>query len=179
VVRVFVALELSKDVLDQLTLVQENIRSCKARMTFVDPKNIHITLKFLGEVDEKKILDIMDALRSVSFFPFPVTAGLVTLNNPKHPHTVWCAITDSGQGERLFHCIEDILEPLGFERETRSFTPHATLARIKWPHPTLFSAIDLLKDESYGSCLISGITLKKSTLLPQGPVYNDLMKVKW
>ena len=71
-VRVFVALELSKDVRDQLTLVQERIRSCKARLTLVDPKNIHITLKFLGEVDEKKILDIMDALRSVSFLPFPL-----------------------------------------------------------------------------------------------------------
>jgi len=179
VVRAFVALELSKDVQDKLTLVQERIRSSKARLTLVDPKNIHITVKFLGEVDEKKILNVMDVLRSISFSPFPVTAGIVTVNNPKRPHTIWCAIDDSGQGGRLFHCIEEVLEPLGFERETRSFTPHATLARIKSPHPTLFSAIDLLKDHSYGSCVISGITLKKSTLLPQGPVYNDLMKVKW
>ena len=67
-VRAFVALELSKDVQDKLTLVQERIRSCKARLTLVDPKNIHITVKFLGEVDEKKILNVMDVLRICQIF---------------------------------------------------------------------------------------------------------------
>lgn len=178
-VRTFVALELSKDIQDQLALAQETIRGCRARLTFVDPKNIHITAKFLGEVDEKKLPKVIAALRSVKFSSFPVTAGTVMLNNPKRPHTVWCAIDDTGQGERLFHLIEDVLVPLGFERETRRFTPHATLARVKSPHPSLFSALDSLKDKSYGSCTICGITLKKSTLLPQGAVYEDLLEVKW
>jgi 2'-5' RNA ligase len=178
-VRTFVALELSKDIQDQLAFAQETIRGCKARLTFVDPKNIHITAKFLGEVDEKTLQKVMDALRSVTFSSFPVTAGTVTVNNPKRPHTVWCVIDDAGNGERLFHLIEDGLVPLGFERETRRFTPHATLARVKSPHPTLFSALDSLKDKSFGSCTICGLTLKKSTLLPQGPVYEDLLEVKW
>jgi 2'-5' RNA ligase len=178
-VRVFVALELSKDIQDYLALAQETIRGCKARLTFVDPKNIHITAKFLGEVDEKTLQKVMDALRSITFSSFPVTAGIVTVNNPKRPHTVWCAIDDTGQGERLFLLIEDALVPLGFERETRRFTSHATLARVKSPHPSLFSALNSLKDKSYGSCTISGIKLKKSTLLPQGPVYEDLLEVKW
>ena len=178
-VRTFVALELSKDIQDQLAFAQETIRGCKARLTFVDPKNIHITAKFLGEVDEKTLQKVMNALRSVTFSSFPVTAGTVTVNNPKRPHTVWCAIDDTGQGERLFNLIEDALVPLGFERDTRRFTPHATLARVKSPHPSLFSALDSLKDKSYGSCTICGITLKKSTLLPEGPVYEDLLEVKW
>jgi 2'-5' RNA ligase len=178
-VRTFVALELSKEIQDQLALAQETIRGCGARLTFVDPKNIHITAKFLGDVDEKTLPKVMDALRSFSFSSFPVTAGLVTVNNPKRPHTVWCSIEDTGQGEQLFHRIEDALVPLGFERETRRFTPHATLARVKSPHPSLFSALESLKDTSYGRCTISGITLKKSTLLPQGPVYEDLLEVKW
>jgi 2'-5' RNA ligase len=178
-VRTFVALELSKDIQDQLAFAQETIRGCKARLTFVDPKNIHITAKFLGEVDEKTLQKVMNALRSVTFSSFPVTAGTVTVNNPKRPHTVWCAIDDTGQGERLFNLIEDVFVPLGFERDTRRFTPHATLARVKSPHPSLFSALDSLKDKSFGSCTICGITLKKSTLLPQGPVYEDLLEVKW
>ena len=178
-VRTFVALELSKDIQDQLALAQDIIRGCKARLTFVDPKNIHITAKFLGEVEEKTLEKVMDALMSVTFSPFPVTAGIVTVNNPKRPHTVWCAIDDAGKGERLFSLIEDALVTPGFERETRRFTPHATLARVKSPHPSLFSAVDNLKDKSYGRCMISGIKLKKSTLLPQGPVYEDLLEVKW
>ena len=178
-VRTFVALELSKDIQDQLAFAQETIRGCKARLTFVDPKNIHITAKFLGEVEEKTLEKVMDALMSVTFSPFPVTAGIVTMNNPKRPHTVWCAIDDAGKGERLFNLVEDALVPLGFERETRRFTPHATLARVKSPHPSLFSTLDSLKDKSFGRCTICGLTLKKSTLLPQGPVYEDLLEVKW
>jgi 2'-5' RNA ligase len=178
-VRTFVALELSKDIQDQLALAQETIRGCKARLTFVDPKNIHITAKFLGEVDEKTLQKVMDALRTIAFSSFTVTAGTVTVNNPKRPHTVWCEIDDTGQGERLFHLIEDLLVPLGFERETRRFRPHATLARVKSSHPSLFAALNSLNDKSYGRCTICGIRLKKSTLLPQGPVYEDLLEVKW
>jgi 2'-5' RNA ligase len=178
-VRAFVALELSKDIRDQLASAQDIIRGCRARLTFVDSKNIHITAKFLGEVDEKTLLKVMDALRSVNFSSFPVTAGTVTVNNPKRPHTIWCEIGDTGESERLFHCIEDVLEPLGFGRETRRFRPHATLARVKLPHPSLVSILNSIHDKSYGSCTISGIKLKKSTLLPQGPVYEDLLEVKW
>jgi RNA 2',3'-cyclic 3'-phosphodiesterase len=178
-VRAFVALELSKDIQDQLALVQETIRGCNARLTFVDPKNIHITAKFLGDVEEKTLRKVMDALKSVTFSSFPITAGKVTVNNPKRPHTVWCAIDDAGQGERLFYLIEDALVPLGFERETRRFTPHATLARVKTLHPSLLSMLNSLNDKCYGSCTISGLKLKKSTLLFQGPIYEDLLEVTW
>jgi len=177
--RTFVALELGKDIRDQLASVQDILRGCRARLTFVEPKNIHITEKFLGDVDEKKLRKVMDALSSLTFSPFPVTAGTVTVNNPERPHTVWCEIGDTGESGRLFHLIEDVLEPLGFERETRRFTPHATLARVKSPHASLLTVLDSLIDKSYGSCTISGIRLKKSTLLPQGPVYEDLLEVKW
>jgi len=178
-VRTFVALELTKDIQDQLAIAQDILRGCRARLTYVDPNNIHITEKFLGDVDEKTLRKVMDALRSVIFPSFPITAGTVAVNNPKRPHTVWCTICDTGETGRLFHLIEDVLEPLGFERETRLFTPHATLARVKSPHPSLLSVIDSLNDTSYGRCTISGIKLKKSTLLPQGPVYEDLLEVKW
>ncbi len=178
-VRTFIALELSQEIRDQLSGAQERSAAAKSHLTFVDPKNIHITIKFLGEVEQEKLKNVMDAIRSVTFTPFPITAGTVTVNNPKHPHTVWCAIDDAGEGERLFHSIEDALAPLGFERETRRFTPHATIARVKSPDPSLFTVLNSMKDKTYGNCQIHGIKLKKSTLLPQGPVYEDLLEVKW
>jgi len=178
-VRAFVALELSQEIQEHLSLAQETIRGCNAHLAFVDPKNIHITIKFLGEVEQEKLKKVMEAIRLVTFSSFPIKTGIVTVNNPKRPHTVWCAIDDAGMGERLFYCIEDALAPLGFERETRRFTPHATIARVKSPHPSLFSSLNSLKDKSYGSCSICAIKLKKSTLLPQGPVYEDLLEVKW
>jgi RNA 2',3'-cyclic 3'-phosphodiesterase len=177
--RAFIALELSNDIKDQLAIAEQTLRGGKTRLAFVDPELIHITVKFLGEVDDKKLREVMDALAKVSFVPYPVTTGIVTVNNKNRPHTVWCTIKDTGESERLFVLIEDALAPLGFARETRRFTPHATIARVKSFDPSLFTALNTLNAAFYGSCRINGMKLKKSTLLPQGPVYEDLLDVKW
>lgn len=178
-VRTFVALELSESVRGQLKEAQDVLKTSSSRLTFVSPPLIHITVKFLGEVDEKMLVRIKDALKLVTYQPFPVSAGTVTVNNPKRPHTVWCAIDDNGNGERLLSLVEDALTPLGFPRETRKFTPHATVARVKDSDPSLFAALDQLKGRSYGECTVSGLKLKKSTLTPRGPVYEDLLEVTW
>jgi 2'-5' RNA ligase len=103
----------------------------------------------------------------------------VTLNNPKRPFTVWCSIDDSGKCSEIFRLAEDKLAPLGFPRETRKFTPHATLARIKAYDPSLSRVIGSIRGKSYGTCTIAGIRLKKSTLTPRGPLYEDLLEVSW
>jgi RNA 2',3'-cyclic 3'-phosphodiesterase len=178
-VRAFLALELSGEIRERLKVAQGILRTSTSRMTFVEPENIHITVKFLGEVDERLLPRVMDAVRNVLFAPFMVSVGNVTVNNPKRPFTVWCSVRDAGKGEELFRLIEDALSPLGFARETRRFTPHATLARIKDPDPSLFSVIKTLDAKTYGDCSISGIKLKKSILMPKGPVYEDIFEVKW
>jgi len=178
-VRTFIALELSGGIREQLREAQQVLRGCSARLTFVDPALIHITVKFLGEVDDKKLVLVQDALKKIAFVPFPVTAGYVTVNNPKRPRTVWCAIDDGGNGAQLLGRIETVLAPLGFAPEDRRFTPHATVARVKSPDPSLFSALGQLRDRTYGSCTIGGMKLKKSTLTPHGPVYEDLLEVRW
>ena len=178
-VRAFLAVELPGGIRDQLKVVQDTLRAGRARMTFVEPENIHITIKFLGEVDERRLPRVMEAIRAIRFTPFPVNVGEVTVNNPKRPFTVWCTINDGGKGEDLFRLIEDALFPLGFARETRRFTPHATLARIKDFDPSLFSVLGTLKGKSYGACTINGLKFKKSTLTPRGPVYEDLLEVTW
>ena len=178
-VRTFVALELSGEIRERLNEAQQILRTCSARLTFVDPALIHITVKFLGEVDEKKLVQVRDALKAITFRPFSVSGGTVTVNNPKRPHTVWCAMDDGGNGEQLMDLIESALSPLGFAREERRFTPHATVARVKSPDPSLFSVLSQLGGRNYGTCMVSGMKLKKSTLTPRGPVYEDLLEVKW
>jgi RNA 2',3'-cyclic 3'-phosphodiesterase len=178
-VRVFLALELSEDIKQELKSAQDVLRECRSRLTFVDPALIHITVKFLGEVEEKAIPGIIDAVKAIRFASFSAHAGVVTVNNPRNPRTVWCAIEDNRNGERLFTLTEDALEPLGFARETRGFTPHATIARVKSFDPSLFRQLDLLKGKHYGECAITGIKLKKSTLTGKGPVYENLLEVTW
>ena len=178
-VRAFIALDLSQEIRERLKGAQDTLRSCQARLTFVDPQLIHITLRFLGEVAEKDLPRLYDSLRGISFTHFPVTVGTVTVNNPRRPFTVWCTIGDNGRGQELFQKVEECLLPLGFARELRRFTPHATLARVKQPDPSLMNVIRSLDGITYGECVISGMKLKKSTLTPHGPVYDDLLEVVW
>lgn len=178
-VRAFLALELSAEIRTRLEAPLVALRTSSARMTFVKPRNIHITLKFLGDVDDRTLPRLMDTVRTVPFMPFVVTVGSVTVNNPKRPFTVWCSISDAGKSNELFQKIEDALAPLGFSRETRTFTPHATLARIRDPDPSLFAVLKTLEGKTYGDCTVSGLKLKKSTLTPRGPLYDDLLEVTW
>ena len=141
---------------------------CSARLSYVDPPLIHITVKFLGEVDEKKLPQVIAALRTVQAAPFPVKGSRITVNNFRSPHTVWCAVDDAGKGRDVFLAVESVLAPLGFSRETRAFTPHATLARVKMADQSLFRCLEKLKDAPCGSCTVSGLKLKKSTLTPRG-----------
>jgi 2'-5' RNA ligase len=178
-VRAFVALELSDEIRHRLSEAQGLLKRCSARMTWVDPKNIHITIKFLGEVSDTKMSDVKTALSSVVFKPFSISTGTMTVNNPRRPFTVWCEIEDGGRGSDLQHQVEEVLFSLGFLREKRKFTPHATVARVKRFDPTLMEALKSLRDRTYGVCIVSGLKLKKSTLAPQGPVYEDLLEVAW
>jgi len=178
-VRAFVALELSDEIRAQLGAAQEMLKQCNARMTWVEPENIHITVKFLDEIDNEQIPHVKSALASIAFKPFSVKAGAITVNNPRRPFTVWCALEDGGQGSQLLRLVEDGLSPLGFSREGRRFTPHATIARVKRFDPSLFKALNAISTSTYGDCLITGMKLKKSTLTPQGPVYEDLLEVAW
>jgi len=178
-VRAFVAFELSPEMRHQLAAAQEILRGCTARLTFVEPAIIHVTVKFLGEVDEKRIPLIAAALKTIRFNPFVMTGNKITVNNPRNPHTVWCAMEDAGKGREVFSAVETVLAPLGFPRETRGFTSHATLARVKETDPSLFRCLEELKGAPCGGCTVAGLKLKKSTLTPRGPVYEDLCEVTW
>jgi 2'-5' RNA ligase len=178
-VRAFIALELSREIRERIGEAQQQLRGCTARLTFVDPAQIHVTAKFLGEIDLPALENVKEAIGRIPFAPFPVTVGKVTLNNRRRPQTVWCGIDDAGRAGELVRCIDNVLGPLGCAPETRRFLPHATLARVKSPDPTLFAALDRIGDREYGSCTITGMTLKESTLTPYGPRYKDLLEVTW
>jgi 2'-5' RNA ligase len=178
-VRAFIALGLSREIRDGIGEVQQQLRGCYARLTFVEPSQIHITAKFLGETDLPTLEKVKEAILGIPFAPFPVMVGKVALNNPRRPQTIWCTVEDRGRGAELVALIDRVLTPLGCEPETRRFLPHATLARVKSPDPSLFAALKRIGGREFGSCTISGMTLKKSTLTPRGPVYEDLLEVKW
>lgn len=177
-VRTFVAIDLTEEIRESARQSLEILREAPGRLTIVEPENLHLTLKFLGEVDQAAIGGIVMALRATNAEPFEITVGYAVCNHPRRPRVIWCDVTDSGESAALARQVDDLLEPLGFPREKRPFRPHVTLARVKDLHPALTKEVERrIPREPLGRCLVSAVKLKKSTLTPGGSIYDDLAEV--
>lgn len=177
--RVFIAIELPDGIRERIAETQRALARSDARLTFVDPRNMHLTLKFIGEVDDATLDAIQSVLPGVCADPFEITIRGVGANNPRRPRVVWSNIEDAGKSGGLHDAIEGALAPLGIERETRAYTPHITIARVRQFDPSLLGAIERVAKTEFGSFEANRYTLKKSTLTKQGPLYEDLMEVVW
>jgi len=176
-VRAFIALDLSPEIREEIGKIQADLRQCRAKLTLVNPDIIHITMKFLGEVDEKDIPAIIRALEDVRSEPFAIEVSGVGVNNPRSPRVVWARIDPVEACKALNDRIETALEPLGFAREKRPYTPHATIARVRQHDRSLDTAIRPHSERLFGRCTIDRFSLKKSVLTPKGPVYESIAEV--
>lgn len=164
---------------------KEQIREIQARfadfpLKFVDPEIVHITLKFLGDVEESKIPSLAAALDSMMCEPFEAQIeGVGVFPKPSNPKVLW--LGGVGNFKALHDEVESLLEPFKFEKDEREFTAHATLARVKFlkkdQKKTFVDIVKELKDLKLGSMRVNRLMLKKSTLTPEGPIYETLHTV--
>ena len=176
-VRLFVALDFPAEIRERLRDPQEILKKSSARLAFVDPSLIHMTLKFIGEASPARAIQIGEALRAISFESFGITISEIGANNSRQPRVIWCTISDGGRSAALHDLIETALEQLGVPRDDRPFRPHATLVRVRQFDPSLLSKMQEIPRGEYGSCTIHSWQLKKSTLTPQGPLYETILEV--
>jgi len=177
--RLFVAVELPGEVKEALSSVQDALKASQARLTLVDPDIIHITLKFIGDVPESHTRKIGEVLGMVKADPFPLQVRGIGGNNPRQPRVICAHIDDGGKCGLLHAQIEDALAPLGVKREARAFRPHATVARVKEFHPDLLERVKPFRERDFGEGVVPGFVLKRSTLTPRGPVYEDVNEVRF
>ncbi len=151
-------------------------------MKWVEPRGIHLTLKFLGSVEEAKVPALVQALPRAceGLDPFEVAlSGLGVFPNPSRPRVAWVGL--SGGVEtllRLQEGVEKVLSPFGFPREERSFTPHLTIARLREgvapDEARAFGQAFLRASPESVSFKVEGISLMKSQLTPSGAIYTRL-----
>jgi len=103
--------------------------------------------------------------------------GAVSANNPRNPRVIWVDCYDNGESSLLHGIIEERLSVLGLEKDNRDYKPHATIARVRRNHASLKRQVDQLAERDYGSYEVGSFTLRKSTLTPQGPIYEELLEV--
>lgn len=182
--RLFIAIEIPDEIKKEIREVQDKLKKSGVDASWTKPEGIHLTLKFLGEVKETRIPEIMTVLsvlsKDRSAFRIEI-ANAGAFPNLKNARVAWVGV--AGETDKLAslqEAIEDEVKQLGFKREDRGFKPHLTLGRIKYIHSpvTWLKALDEIKTIKLAAIDVHTITLMKSDLKPSGAVYAEIGKVE-
>lgn len=197
--RLFVAIEIVDIVKKRFRECQERLKEAGGGIKWVDVGNIHITLKFLGYVEEKHLSQVKDIInKSVQGIkPFSLRfKGIGGFPKFQRPMVVFimaeeaasapslCSRAGSGgPDDKKMSCLttmnsrlEEGFQALGIEKEDRPYEVHLTLGRVKSPHNVerLVQLMEEYREEPFGEELVSRVLLMHSQLTPQGPIYTRL-----
>ena len=198
-IRAFLAVELSQELRTTLATLQQELKQSiepelkrGMRISWVQPASLHLTIKFLGETDEQMIDPLRAAIEQAIGSQMAVNVPLERLGGfprPQSPRVLWVGPSenwekgvDATRITEIYATIEQACEDLRFLRETKPFSPHLTVARIKTGerHVGASLAHSGVLDRSLllGSLAVESVALMKSELKPTGSVYTKLWSVR-
>lgn len=181
-IRTFLAFDIEdKRITRRITEVQGMLGNSRADLKLVKPQNIHLTIRFLGDIQPHMVDAIYEEMKQVTFTPFDVELkGLGVFPKLNYPRVVWAGIT-KGANEltNVFEQLEPRLRGLGLSPDTKGFSPHLTLARVRGGRnkARLVEVIRELEDYEFGAVKAECLKLKQSDLTPRGPIYTTLKEV--
>ena len=198
-IRAFLAVEPSQELRAELALVQQELKQSiepemkrGTRISWVQPAKIHLTIKFLGDMNEQTIEPLRIAIEQAIGHQTSVNVPLEQLGafpRPQSPRVLWVGPSENWERgiearrvAEIHGAIERACEDVGFLRETKPFSPHLTLARIKAGerHVGVALAKDGVLDRpiSLSSLAMESVALMKSELKPTGSVYTKLWDIR-
>jgi 2'-5' RNA ligase len=175
-IRTFIAVELPERFIPEIERIESALNTPGIKL--VEPKQVHITLKFLGDISENNVEPIASALSQVNCHPFEARIkGVGVFPKPAYIRVIWLGA--EGNFEALHSEVERVLSSFEFEKDDK-FSPHATLARVKQlrDKASILEKIKKLENIELGTMNVDYISLKKSTLTPKGPIYETLREIK-
>ncbi len=178
-IRLFIALPLPDEVERQLGRIISQLEQKGGRIKWVDSKNIHLTVRFLGDTEEALVQDLSSLIEAVAGKYQPVPAVIDRLGgfpSLHRPRVVWAGIRDNIEVlQKLAREVELAVRELRFPKEKKGFKPHLTLGRVKDPS-TVANLAAYMDDYELAEIpvLFDRLVLFKSTLTPQGPIYDRL-----
>lgn len=178
--RTFIAIAMPASIKRQVEELQFELRKFQEGISWSKPGNIHLTLKFLGDVEEAKVDAIAAALGEVVAASPPFSFHLKHLGmfpNKQRPRVLWIGLDEpSKQLIGLAKNIDQALIKFGFSPESRKFTPHLTLGRVRsQPDRSFLEAYQQI-DFDAGSIPVNEVILMRSELRPSGSVYTPLAR---
>jgi 2'-5' RNA ligase len=180
--RGFIAIDIKP--FQKLIEFENEIKNTGANVKLVEPENIHLTLKFLGDTDEILIDKIEEITKnSVSEIePFEIKLiGSGVFPNERYIKVIWIGIENGEIISKIAEKIDEQISSLGFEKEKRKFSAHLTIARIKSVKnkEKIIQVIEKYRNIEFIQLKVNSIKLKKSTLTPKGPIYTTLKEIKF
>jgi RNA 2',3'-cyclic 3'-phosphodiesterase len=155
----------------------ERLRPLAQDVAWVARDNLHLTLKFLGGVEPGRLDAVTAALAQVGHSRSPFELGVRDLGafpSRSRPRVLWAGIDEgAGPAATLAGAVDDALAALGFERETRAFSAHVTLGRVRSRRPDPRLA-DALQGDVYGRQRVEHLSLMRSELSPRGARHTEL-----
>jgi 2'-5' RNA ligase len=182
-IRCFIAIDIDQEkILEKILIVQKALEKSNADLKLVEAQNIHITLKFLGEIKEEKVNKVVEVMKILQFKPFKINLkGLGAFPTINYPRVLWISIANGfNEASSIFNQLEEKLIKLGFPKEERGFSPHITIARVKSGRGRneLIKVLQEFKNEEFGEMMVESVKLKRSILTSKGPIYSTIFEVK-
>jgi RNA 2',3'-cyclic 3'-phosphodiesterase len=183
-IRSFLAIEIPRTILKEIEEIQGDLRSSHADVRWVPAGNIHLTLKFFGNIEEAKIETIFHSIETpVRDTPaFSVTAGGIgAFPSQRSPRVVWVGLLSGADTLITFQKSLDVeLAKAGFEPEDRPFQAHLTLGRMKSSRgrDDLVRKMEPYREKMFGEVVVERLILFKSDLRPSGAIYTALKEIK-
>lgn len=183
-VRSFLAFELPEAILDRIGEVQKALKSSGADVRWVNPVNIHLTLKFFGNIEASQVESISKSISETAQTTPPISIavrGIGAFPSLKSPRVIWMGLHDEKKVLVSFQKqLDGDLQKIGFQPEDRPFHPHLTLGRMRSNRgkEALVGVMEKFREEEFGTFRAERVVLFKSDLTPQGPVYSRLREVK-
>lgn len=183
--RAFIALEIPSKVQEAIFRATSNLqKGTRSFIRWVPAENIHLTLKFLGDISPANVEFLTQMIRTEAdaYHCFEIhLTGLGSFPSPKRPRVIYIGIQAPTELEALQHSIEAATRRLGYASEDRSFSPHLTIGRVKNAlhisaddQQKIRHALEETKIDSLGTARVDSVHLYKSDLKPTGSVYTKL-----
>jgi 2'-5' RNA ligase len=178
-IRSFIAFDMDSEmILKKIAAVQNLLVETGADLKPVGTKNIHVTVRFLGDIHPETVEKIFEEMKKVQFTTFDIKIhGVGAFPNVNYPRVVWAGITEGADQLRsIFSQLEPRLCSLGFAPDPKGFSPHLTIARVRSSRnkAELAQCINENVNLDFGTLKAACLRLKSSDLTPQGPIYSTL-----
>ena len=177
-IRAFLAIDLDEDLKPKIYRLINEFQQIDAKVKYVEMENLHLTLKLFGDIDEEGLNLLTEAISNVvnNFKPFKINIkSCGAFPNKKRIRVIKLGIEDDTILKDLHKQLDKEFVQLGFDKD-KKFSTHLTIGRVKSAKnkDLIKDCIDKFEDIEIGDMDVSQISLKKSTLTPSGPIYEDL-----